>query len=464
MAVGDARPPMAAPDRSLGLSGSVVKGRYRIDAVSSVSRAVVVYTAEDLRLRRPIALKVLREEFAADSWFVAAVRDQACTLARLAHVLRGVTRVYECDATDSGELFVALERTEGPAVREVLDAGGALAPSTALRVAIRVGEALEALHHEGIVHGRLGPDSVLMAKDGDDVEQVKLVGVELTAAYRTPLGRGVDDAFPLAYVAPEQIERGETTEATDVYALGMLLRELLTAGRAGETTGAPSAPPLPPGIAGIIATALDAEPDRRYPDISVMLNDMWGASTGLAEPEPRARSLKRRANTHRRERRRPRHHALRITAAVVTAGIIAVVVWAVAFERIVSRFRDRVTPSAVTVAPVERDATPSTVQPFPTGQPDVSALTSAPADETSTPPGSGAVKDAPTAAASSAPVVVRQEPVGAPPVGRRPRPAVDSGTPPASRTQAERPARTDRADSDPGDGSAIIEWLLRDQR
>src|SRR5512145_1092819 len=112
---------MAAPDRSLGLAGSVVKGRYRIDAVSSVRRAVVVYAAEDLRLRRPIALKVLREDFAADSWFVAAVRDQASTLARLAHVLRGVARVYECDVTDSGELFVALEWTEGPAVRDVLD-------------------------------------------------------------------------------------------------------------------------------------------------------------------------------------------------------------------------------------------------------------------------------------------------------------------------------------------------------
>jgi len=464
VAVGDARPPVAAPDRSLGLAGSVVKGRYRIDAVSSVSRAVVVYAAEDLRLRRPTALKVLREEFAADSRFVAAVRDQAGTLARLAHVHRGVARVYECDATDSGEVFVALEWTEGTAVREVVDACGALAPSTALRVAIQVGEALEALHREGIVHGRLGPDSVLMAKDGDGVERVKLVGVELTAAYRTPLGRGVGDAFPLAYLAPEQIERGETTEATDVYALGMLLRELLTGGRAGEATDALTAPPLPPGIEGVIATALDAEAERRYPDISVMLNDMWGVAAGLAGPEPRARSVKPGADTHRRERRRPPHSTLRITAAVVTAGIIAVVVWAAAFERIASSLRDRVTPSAVTVVPVEGDAPPVAVQPFRTGQPEASARASAPGDETAAPPASGAVKETSTAKERSAPVVVRQEPVGAPAVGRRPRPAVESGTLPTSRTQAERQARKDRADPDLGDGSAIIDWLLKDQR
>ena len=56
-----------------------------------------------------------------------------------------------------------------------------------------------------------------------DGERIRLVGVELTAAYRTPIGLGLCDAFSLAYRAPEQIERGETTEATDVYALGMLL-------------------------------------------------------------------------------------------------------------------------------------------------------------------------------------------------------------------------------------------------
>jgi len=453
---------LAAPDRSLGLAGSVVKGRYRIDAVSSVSRAVVVYAAEDLRLRRPVALKVLRDEFAADSRFVAAVRDQASTLARLAHVLRGVARVYECDVTDTGELFVAVERTEGATVREVVDACGALGASTALRVAIRIGEALEALHHEGIVHGRLGPDSAVMAKDSDGVERIKLVGVELTAACRTPLGRSVGDAFPLAYLAPEETDRGETTAATDVYALGMLLRELMTGGKAGEATGALAAPPVPPGIEGIIATALDAEPGRRYPDISVMLNDLWGATTGLSEPVPREPSLEARANSHRRERRRPRRSTRRITAAVVTAGIIAVVVWAAAFDRIGSRLRERVTPSAATVVPAEPDATSSAVQPL--RERDVSALPSAPGEKTSTPPGSAAVKEASPVDGRSAPAVVRQEPVGAPAVGRSRRPAVESGTPSASRAQAGRPARKDPADPDVGDGSAIIDWLLKDRR
>jgi serine/threonine protein kinase len=283
----------AAPERNLDLTGSVVKERYRINAVSSVSRDVVVYTAEDIRSVRPVALKVLRDEFAGDAEFVAAVWEQAGTLARFSHAHWGVARVYECDTLDNGNLFVALERTKGAPLREVLDARGAFDLYTALRIASRVGEALEALHRSRIIHGQLGPDSVLIVPNAYGREHVTLVGVELTAAYRTPIALRLREASSLSYRAPEQIERGETTEAADVYALGMLLRELLTAGRARETTGAQVA--LPPAIERIITTALDARPEHRYPDISVMVNDMWGAQAMLAESEPRGRFMKPRS-------------------------------------------------------------------------------------------------------------------------------------------------------------------------
>ena len=95
----------AAPEFSLGLAGSVIKARYRVNAVSSVSRDVVLYTAEDIRNGRSIALKVLRDEFARDAAFVAAVRKQARALAVAAPVLRGVQRVHEFDVTDTGQFF-----------------------------------------------------------------------------------------------------------------------------------------------------------------------------------------------------------------------------------------------------------------------------------------------------------------------------------------------------------------------
>ena len=465
--VGAARPSGAAPEFSLGLAGSLIKSRYRVNAVSSVGRDVVLYSAEDVRHGRSIALKVLRDELARDAEFVAAVRNQASSLAVAAHVLRGVQRVYEFGVTDTGQVFVALEWVEGATLREVLDGGGALAVSTALRVAIRVGEALEALHHNRILHGQLGPDSVIMVNDG---ERIRLVGAELTAAYRTPIGLRLRDAFSVAYRAPEQLERGETTEATDVYALGMLLRQLLTAGKVGQTISAFAAPPLPsPAIQRIITTALEAQPRHRYPDISVMVNDIWGATAVLHESESRPRSVKARGNPRRRVRRRRRPFTLRMTAAVVTAGIIATVVSVTGFARVVSHFQGRVTPPTATAVPVDREARPPSV---PSSAPATPEPTS-----TSTRPEFRAVKDTSTLERRApavlkplpAPAIVRRPPVTTPAVDSRPRPALESRTtaessaPIERRAATERPTRMDRSDTT-GDGSAVIDWLLKDRR
>jgi len=523
----------ASPEFSLSLAGSVVRSRYRVNAVSAVHRDVAIYSAEDVRHGRSIALKVLRDDLARDSKFADAVRSQASALAVSGHVLRGVQRVLECGVTDPGQLFVALEWVEGATLREVLDAGGALDVPTALRIAIRVGEALEALHHNRIVHGQLGPDSVLMVTDG---ERIRLVGTELTAAYRTPLGLRLRDDFSLAYRAPEQVERGETTEASDVYALGVLLRQLLTAGRAGPAGSAFAVPPLAPALQRIIATALEARPVHRYPDISVMVNDIWGATAVLAEPESRPRSVKARGNPRRRVRRRRPPFPLRITTAVVTAGIVAALVWVAGFDgfdRIVARFQSRVTPPAVTAVPIDQGVAPASDSPAPesaarepmstpsapraatdtstvpietpvitgkpmspvdsragtdrsTSLPERSAITdrsttSSPepraiTDRPAAQPEPRAVTDRPTSERRAPPVAkptptsaVRQAPAAS---SARPRPAIESRptgesatpAPVERRAPAERPAQAERSGTEASDGSAVIDWLLKDRR
>jgi serine/threonine protein kinase len=471
----------SASPPELGLAGSVIKARYRVNAVASASREVVVYSAEDIHHGRSIALKVLRDEFARDAEFVAAVRNQARALAAAAHALRGVQRVYEYGTTETGRFFVALEWAEGATLREVLDAGGPLAVATALRVAIRIGEALEALHHNRLLHGQLGPESVLMVNDG---ERIRLVGVELTAAYRTPIGLRLRDELSLAYRAPEQIERGETTAVTDVYALGMLLRQLLTAGKASPT-GSPfaAAPPLLPPIQRIVTTALEARPVHRYPDVSVMLNDIWGAMAVLTEPESRPRSVKARGNPRRRVRQRRPVFTLRMTAAVVTAGIVAAVVWAAGFDRIVSQFQSRVTPPAVTAVPVERDANPPAESPAPawaTREPTSTLRESLPVTERLAPvtekftperrvPQERSAREVPRSLPTRS--TLPQPAVAPPALGIRTRSAVESRVPVESSTPSierriptERPAPVERTGPAAGDGSAAIDWLLKDQR
>jgi hypothetical protein len=168
-------------------------------------------------------------------------------------------------------------------------------------------------------------------------------------------------------------------------------------------------------------------------------------------------------------RRRRLPFTLRLTAAAVTAGIIAAVVWVAGFDRIVSRFQDRVTPPPVTAVPVDRDATPPS---------DVPSSAWATRDQTPARPESRAVNDDSTverrapaiAIPLPAPVIVRRPPVAPSVVGSRLRPVVESRAPAASRApieppaQADRPARMERSDKDVGDGSAAIDWLLKDRR
>jgi serine/threonine protein kinase len=437
-----ARPSAAVPEVSLRLAGSLIRSRYRVNAVSSVHHDLVVYSAEDTHKGRSIALKVLRGVFARDAEFVAAVRAQAQALATAAHVLRGVQRVYECGDTETGQLFVALEWVEGATLCDVLDGGGALAAPTALRVAIRVGEALEALHHNHLVYGRLGPDSVVMVNDG---ERIRLIGAELAAAYRTPIGRRADDPFPLSYRAPEQAEHGDASEATDVYALGMLLQQLMTAGK-GEPT------PLLPTIQRIIATALELRPERRYPNISVMVNDIWGAAALVAEPESRARSVKASGNPRRRVRRRRPPFALRMAAAVAAAGVTAAIVSVAGLDQLATRLHNRIASPAVTALRVERAVVPPA---------EVAPPSLAPGEPTA-PPEFGAIEDK-RPVERRAPVIVRESRVAPrPPMAPRvappalARPTIDGRPRPIQESPA--PA------ADSGDGSAAIDWLLTNRR
>ena len=490
--VGAARPSASVPE--FGLAGSVIKSRYRVNAVSSVDRDVVVFSGEDTRRARPIALKVLRGEFARDAEFVAAVRAQSRALARSAHVLRGVQRVYEAGDTQTGQLFVALEWVEGATLSDMLDTGGALAVPTALRVAIRVGEALEALHHSGLVHGRLGPDSVVMVKDG---ERIRLVGAELAAAYRTPLGRRVHDPFPLSSPAPEQAEGGEATEATDVYALGMLLRQLLTAGKGDQTPGVGAAPPsLSPTIRRIIATALEPRPERRYRDISVMVNDIWGAAAVVTERASRHRPTKAWGNPRRRVRRRRGRFALQMAAVVAAAGVAAAMAWVAGLDRVATQLYSHITKPAVTTLQVEHsvpppsEATPSTAPreltvppesgvaagesrverrasvvvpepravPSPTIAPRIAPSAIAPST----------IDGRPRAIVESAAPVAPRAPVVSPPLAEhRPStelpPAVKSSGPIERPEPTGQPPRLERG-ADPGDGSAVIDWLFKDRR
>jgi serine/threonine protein kinase len=508
----------------MGLAPCVIKSRYRLKGIESVSRDVVVYAAEDVRSGREIAFEVLRDRFAVDSQFVAALWEQASKLAKSVHVNRAVARVYECDKTEDGDVFVAREPVEGRMLREVLEERGAFDPYTALRVASQIGEALEMLHHNGIIHGELGPESVLMMRDDDGTENPRLAGVELTASHRTTIWRRERDAGSLVYLAPEQVEFGQTTESSDVYALGRLLQELLSAKKVRDEAGLGLAPlAVPAVVARIIETALDSRPSHRYPDISVMVNEIWGAHTELSDSKGRPRAVKPLQSTS--ERRLRFHRSMLAVAPAIAAGAIVVVVlaWAAMSDRIASHFRPTVGGSAFTKASGEGSSTQAAAEASKPSASLPSPMTSPTLVEATSPPPRPATADTQVTAEVTHPQQTPRPPAVTSPKqssptpavraersGLDPRPSMERPTTTAQQASDQRaatptqqrapgpvagerrastpteqrgPAATDQRSSKPteqrsatpveqradppvegGDGSAIIDWLFKDRR
>ena len=432
-----------------------IKGRYRVIGPGVVSSAAITYVAEDVTNRRTVALSVLRADAAADAEFVKAVREQAYRLAKPACHHRALVRVHDTGTTDDGALFVALEAVAGRSLRAVLDERGPLAIHEGLRLAIDIGEGLETLHRSGIVYGELRPEAVVVVTDETGRDVVKLVGVELAAARRTTADPRTLDEAVVTYLAPEQIARAETTEAADVYALGLLITELLTGHRPDGARGASG---LPPGIARIVAKALEEGPERRYSSISLMLNDLWSAES---EPLPHSRSsaglTAPKANAIDDRRPATRRPALKdvgmATALVAGLVLIGVTAWTVRADRL-SRSVSSETEPIVAASPVSpAQTTPVPVAPTPIAQP--ATVLAEPAPPVAPPaPASEPVRSAVTTAReeTTTPPAAKAATVGA--VVRPSRVA----------RQAERPRNAGQPSTDGGDGTAIIDWLLKGGR
>jgi serine/threonine protein kinase len=418
-----------------------LEGRYRVIGPGVAAGEVVIYAAVSMASEQPVALAVLRGDGAADVEFVTIAREQAGRLAKAVGQQRNLVRVYETGLTDEGELFVALEPVVGRSLREVLDERGVLPARDAVRLAIQIGEGLETLHWSGIVHGELRPESVLLTQDEDGAEIARLVGVELTAARRTPTGRRIRDARISAYLAPEQINGGDTTEASDVHALGNLLVEMMT-GQRPDGRGRRGPAEIPPAIARIVAKATEPGPGRRYSGISLMVNDLWSADNeapklSVASTQSPESAAARRTS----DGRRARSDVGMAAALVVGLVLVGVTAWVVRSDRFVRRAAVESTEPLVAASPVEPPKL------------------SAPAPAVSAAPG-------PTPAA---PVTLPP----APATSREKVETVETRTAVAKRAtvgavsapkQAQRPTAVDRPSAEGADGTAIIDWLLKGGR
>lgn len=290
---------MALEDRD-PLIGRILDERYRVLRHIADGGMGSVYVALDQRLERHIALKVMREDFARDSAFVERFRREARSAARLTHP--NVVGVYD-QGSDEGRLFLAMELVTGRTLRAWLGEVGALTPRESLDVLDAVLRALAAAHQAGIIHRDIKPENVLIGDDG----AVKVADFGLARAVSTHSSTSGTMLGTVAYLAPEQVERGIADARSDVYAAGLLLFEMLTGRKAVEgespihvayqhvhgTIPAPSEqiPGLPAELDALVRWATQRDPDDRPVDAAALLTQLRGSRSVLTAEQLDARPL-----------------------------------------------------------------------------------------------------------------------------------------------------------------------------
>ncbi len=201
--------------------GRVLGGRYRL--VSPIARGgmATVWVADDPVLSRRVAVKILRDDLAADEGTRARFRHEAIAAARLSHP--NIVSTYDT-GDDDGIAYIVMELVEGPTLRHLIDEQGGLPVADVIRIGKQVADALDAAHRAGLVHRDVKPANVLVPAAGPvkvtDFGIAKAAGGDDLTRTGTVMGTA-------RYLAPEQVNGRPTDPRTDVYALGLLIYEAL---------------------------------------------------------------------------------------------------------------------------------------------------------------------------------------------------------------------------------------------
>ena len=204
------------------LVGALLDGRYRVEATIAAGGMSTVYRGIDVRLDRPVALKVMDTRYAGDKEFLTRFHREARAIASLKHP--GLVAIYD-QGNDPAHPFLVMELIEGGTLRELLRERGPMPPHAVAAVLRPVLGGLAVAHRAGLVHRDIKPENVLIADDGE----VKLVDFGLVRAVAEA---GITSTSVIlgtaAYLSPEQVLGSETGPRSDVYSIGIMAFELLT--------------------------------------------------------------------------------------------------------------------------------------------------------------------------------------------------------------------------------------------
>jgi len=291
--VSDARPDSGqSSGASDPLIGRMLDGRYRISGRIARGGMATVYEAIDQRLDRVVAVKVMHPGLGDDDEFSARFVSEARSAARLSHP--NVVAVYD-QGNDDGTVFLAMELVQGHTLRDTIGKEAPMSPARALALLEPVVSALAAAHRADLVHRDVKPENVLIADDG----RVKVADFGLAKAVSGQTKHTATGVLigTVSYIAPELVVEGRSDARADVYAVGVILFELLTGAKPhqGETpiqvaykhvhedVPAPSSKVdgIPDYVDALVARATARDREQRPADAGVLLQHLRRVTQAL---------------------------------------------------------------------------------------------------------------------------------------------------------------------------------------
>ncbi|MCS6948851.1 MAG: protein kinase [bacterium] len=329
----------------------VLAGRYEPLEKLGEGSLFAAYRARDLETNALVTVKLLLPAFADDTALVKALRECFHAASALNHPR--IARILQVTEHE-GQLVLVTEFVRGINLKERIRRVAPFTLSVGIDIALAVAEGLESAHRAGIIHGDLRPHNIIVSQEG----LVKVTDFGLLPAFQaSPLAQTVWLTRAAPYLPPEVSEGWQITPAADVYALGVILFEMITGGvpfpadtpvaialrHAKDPPPSPRAvnPGVPRAVEGIVLKAMQKLPEQRYPDISSMLQDLRAVHDALRFGKPLSWSplelpAERAASVSRPRETRPAESedvemrfirsSLRVLAALAALVVVAVVV------------------------------------------------------------------------------------------------------------------------------------------
>lgn len=263
--------------------GNIIADRYKIINKIGSGGTADVYLAWDGKLNRYVAIKILSKTYASEKNFVARFKKEAQILARLNDP--NIVAIYDWGQYDNS-YFICMEYAEGQSLEEIIDKQGIISPEVTARYAIQICSALEVAHKNNLIHRDIKPQNIIVTPDGT----VKITDFGIAKSLIEDNTKTINILGTAYYISPEQAQGKILSYSTDIYSLGVVLYEMLTADlpfrgensieislkHINEKPIRPSAlvSNIPPEIEKILMHCIEKNPQKRYENVSVLKADL----------------------------------------------------------------------------------------------------------------------------------------------------------------------------------------------